>query len=296
MKTLLKWIRRMALALLVLVLLGVGVIYALSERSLRAVGDVAEDAVPLPTDSASLAEGERLARLRGCYDGCHGEGYAGGVFFEPGGVLNHLFGRVVAPDLTRMAATLSDTEFERVVRHGIRPNGRNVAIMPSNMFQHLSDEDYARIVAHIRSSPPSEGPETSVRLGPIARWFMATGVFPSVAETVDNGKPHPARTPTEPAELGRYLALTVCVECHGDRLEGVDTTPPLAVATGYTREQFGRLMATGVPAGGQELELMKEVAVRRFVHFTETEVDALYAFLSTRTDVGDLELHPVDGS
>ena len=40
-------------------------------------------------------------------------------------------------------------------------------------------------------------------------------------------------------------------------------------------------MREGIGLGGRELGLMREVAIGRFAHFTEAEVDALYAYLRT---------------
>jgi cytochrome c553 len=77
--------------------------------------------------------------------------------------------------------------------------------------------------------------------------------------------------------------MTVCTECHGDDLRGTldGSTPSLAISAAYSREDFGKLMRTGEPVGGRELELMKDVALGRFAHFTEPEIDDLHAYLTT---------------
>ena len=287
MKTILKWTRRIALVLIALVILAVAGIYVWSQPSLGRSFDVAAHPVDVPPDAVSIAEGTRLARIRGCYDGCHGTGYEGDASFEDGGLVsNLLFARLESPDLTRVASAYNDSEMERVIRHGVRPGGKSVIAMPSTMFQSLSDEDLGKILASIRSQPVGSGAETYVRIGPMARVLFMRGVFPLAADVIDHDAVHPAATPTDAAGLGRYLAYGVCTECHGDRLEGVPAagpfppTPPLAVVAGYSREQFGTLMKTGVPASGSELGLMAEVARGRFSHFTEPEVDALYGHLS----------------
>ena len=69
----------------------------------------------------------------------------------------------------------------------------------------------------------------------------------------------------------------------GINLEGLeDFTPPLVVAKAYSREQFGRLMHTGIGIGERELGLMSEVAKMRFTHLTVNEVDDLYDYLQSR--------------
>ena len=45
----------------------------------RKTYDIPLSASAFPTDSLVLAEGQRLATVRGCYNGCHGEGLKGGV-------------------------------------------------------------------------------------------------------------------------------------------------------------------------------------------------------------------------
>jgi hypothetical protein len=66
------------------------------------------------------------------------------------------------------------------------------------------------------------------------------------------------------------------------RLEGQpDTKAPslIAVAQGYSLEQFRRLMHDGVAIGDRELELMSPTARARFAYLIQYETDAMYAFL-----------------
>ena len=287
MKTLAQWFLRIVGGLTLLVLLALSAVYFLSERVLDRSWAAEVERVPVPTDSASIAEGRRLAAIRGCYGGCHGEGTEGGVFFEPPGVQGLLMGRLVAPDLGRLAREWSVEQLELAIRHGIRPDGTSTLAMPSSMFQHLSDEDLGRILAFLRSrGEGARGPPTSIRLGPVARFFVLRGVFEPQATTIDQGRSPPDATPVEDTLAhGEYLARTVCTECHGLELEGggdPGSAPPLAVVAGYGRDEFARLMATGDPVGDRELDLMRRVSVSRFSHFTDAEVAALYAYLRAR--------------
>ncbi|MEE8488574.1 MAG: cytochrome c [Gemmatimonadota bacterium] len=281
MKTVLKWLGRAALALILLLVVALGVVYAVSERTLRRTFDVpvTEFAILIPDDSASIAEGGRLARILGCYNGCHGSEVQGEVFMD-----DFLFGTIKSPDLTRLVATLSPGELARVIRLGVRVNGESVLVMPASSFYHLADEDLGSILAFLKSLPPSDGPDTSVRLGPLGRTFLALGQFSPVVEDIDTEAPRlDAGDGSDPVQLGRYLAMTSCTECHGPDLQGVDgpafTTPGLAIARAYTIDHFQTLMATGVPIGGRQLDLMARMSRKRFSHFTETEVEAIHAFL-----------------
>lgn len=279
MRTALRWLGRGALALVLLLIVAIGVVYALSERELRKTYDVRLPDLEVPAELISVEEGERLARTRGCYNGCHGIEAEGEVFMD-----DFLFGSAKSPDLTRVARSLSDAEFARVVRHGVRKNGESVVIMPSPMFYSLTDVDIASILAFLRSLPPSDGPDTSLRLGPLARGLIAFGVFQTGAATIENEATRidPAN-PSDPYAVGRYVAMTACSECHGPDLAGQSgppfTTPNLAIVAAYTPEEFRRLMREGVPRDGRELDLMGIVSEKRFSHFTPDEVDALYAYL-----------------
>ena len=290
MKTFAKWALRIVGGLALLVMLALAAVYLLSERVLEREYAVEAERITVPTDSASVAEGRRLAAIRGCYDGCHGEGTEGGVFFGPPGVQGLLMGRLVAPDLGRLAREWTVEELELAVRHGIRPDGTSTLAMPSSMYQGLSDEDFGKIVAFLRSRGGSTGPTTEIRLGPLARFFVLRGVFEPRAVEIDHERSPPDTTPVvDTLAHGEYLARTVCTECHGLDFEGGGETgsaPPLAVVAGYGPDEFARLMATGEPVGDRELGLMRGVSRSRFSHFTAAEVAALYAFLRQRVAGG----------
>jgi cytochrome c553 len=255
-------------------------LYGGSEWLLRRRFDAELKTVAVPTDGAAIAEGRRLARIRGCNDGCHGKGTSGGEFFnEP------WLGRVVAPDLARIAATQTDAELERAIRRGVRKDGRSTFIMPSNMFYHLSDADLGRIIAFLRSEPASNGPETEFDLGPLGRLMLVMN--PDYAYASEIAREAPWATDAELGGehgFGRYLALTVCSECHGMALSGSDdgSAPNLVAAGAYSRADFARLMKSGIAVGGRKLGLMTEVAQSRFAHLNDAEIRALYEFLYAR--------------
>lgn len=285
MKTALRWVKRTILAVLALAVVALGVIYLLSARVMNPTYDRAAHAVSVPTDPVSIEEGRRLAATRGCF-GCHGDDFAGEVMFDPGFPMNVLMARLTAPDLTRLADERTDAELERGIRGGVRPDGRSVMVMPSEMFQGMSDEELGLIIAAIRAAPPGTGLESTAYFGPMARFFLVMGDFYTAASRVDHERRPPATTPTDPVELGRYLATAACSECHGEDLlgqpgnPGMAARPALSKVMAYTSEQFGTLMREGLPLDGRELDLMDEVAVGRFAHFTEHELQVLYGYLS----------------
>ncbi len=257
------------------------VIYIGSELVLRRrYPGVTGHPVSLPQDSLSLSEGKRLARVYGCGPGCHGPQSAGEVLFD-----EPVVARLVAPNLTRAIPQYSNTELERIIRHGVRPTGRSLMVMPSQSLVGLSDTSLGMILAYLRTVPTLDGPGPSLALGPLGRLGLVTGQFKTAAMLIPpDAAPPPAVPPTDSIDLGRYLAHTVCAECHGTSLQGDPTMKSvnLAVVSGYSAAEFARLLQTGVPKGDRKLGLMGDAARGRFVALTAAEVAALYAYLHSR--------------
>jgi cytochrome c553 len=265
-----------------LALLGAGGIYARSEMIVRERFEVSAPpfALPLPVDSASLAEGERIALTRGCA-GCHGEGVTGRVFFSEPGVAH-----LPAPNLTALVRQRTDAELERAIRHGVKPDGTPLFSMPAEMYRSLTDEDLARVLAWLRSLPEAPGETSTRRFGPLGRVGVALGQFRSSVYYVQTETP--LAPPADSAlRLGHYVAISSCTECHTNTMQGDDQGSPSipAVLSAYTHEEFAEFLRTGVAKGGRELPMMSGVARGRLSHLTPAEVESLYAYLdSLRSD------------
>jgi len=279
MKRAFRWL---AIVLAVIVSLGIvtaSVVYVWSENVINRTYDVGLLPVVIPGDSLSVAEGRRLATVRGCYNGCHGEGVDGGVFFDEPGVA-----RLVAPNLTVMMAEYSDEELARLIRFGVKRDGKSSMAMPTEMLFHLSDEDLGSIIAFLRSLPRTDGPATEMRVGPMGRIGVVAKMFPPSAVRVP---PLTERfhvvDPNDMNARGRYLALTACSECHGGDLMGYpnEGVPGLGVVAAYSDDAFTTLMREGVPLGDRELGLMAAVSRSRFAFLTEEEIAALHSYLRT---------------
>lgn len=277
MRRLMRWIGFGMASVASLAVLAYAVVYGLSERVLRRTYNVPAAAISVPTDSASIVEGRRLATIRGCFGGCHGPQAAGAVMLN-----DPMLARLVAPNLTVAVHKYSAAELAGVIRNGVRPGGRSLVVMPSEGFVGLTDADLGRIVAFLRTLPAVPGLEPSLRLGPIGRIGFAVGKFKLAAQLIAETVPPPEATNAE-AALGRYLARTTCPQCHGADLRGTSnpsfTSPNLQVVAGYTPEAFTRLLRTGVPLGGMNLATMGPWAREHLSHFTDAEIAALYAYL-----------------
>lgn len=270
----LRWCGGIGIALAALALLVVGYVYVVSERTLHFEFEIPVTEVDIPDDSASLAEGGRLAEILGCR-GCHGGEFQGRVFQDD------FEARIVAPDLTRVAAEYSAGELARAIRQGVRANGEGLWQMPSQGYYHLSDDDVARIVAFLRALPRVEGGlEYEFRPGPMIRWGLMTGDWWAIPEDVRRLGPRlPDADPADSLGYGEYLARTSCSECHGADLRGGGRAPDLAVTLAYSFDEFRRVMRTGAALGDRELPMMSNAARLRFSRFTEAELHALHSFL-----------------
>jgi mono/diheme cytochrome c family protein len=129
-----------------------------------------------------------------------------------------------------------------------------------------------------------EGQGTMFRIGPLGRLGLALGQFPPLATLVESVSPAVVPRHDELA-WGRYLALSVCSECHGADLRGNgEFAPDLRIAAAFQEGDWFALLRTGRGLGGRELDLMALVAETRFQYLTDAEIRALRAYLGTLAD------------
>lgn len=276
-KRLLRWLGIAFGGVLAVALLALAAAYFVSEHIIEHRWAVPTATVAVPTDAESIDEGRRLAIVRGCFGGCHGKEAAGVVMFD-----QPLLARVVAPNLTAAVARYSDAELSAIIRAGVRPDGRSTIIMPAEVFAGLTDADFGRILGFLRSLPAVDGPGADVRIGLLGRVGLAVGQFKMTAQQLAEIVP-PPEGQGEVATYGRYLARTICAQCHGTSLRGFSTPdftgPSLQVVNAYPEDAFSQLMKTGTGIGGRSLGVMGPWARQNLSHLTDREIAALYNYL-----------------
>ena len=281
-RRLLRWLGWIVGCLAVIGIIAYTAVYVLSEHALRRTYDVPAVAVSIPSGPDAIAEGQRLAIVHGCYGGCHGKHAGGAVMFD-----QPIIGRIVAPNLTAAVRKYSDTELVNIIRHGVRPGGRSMMVMPSEAFVLLTDEDLGRIIAFLKSLPAIEGPGPDVSMGPLGRIGVAVGQFKPVAQLIAETVPPPEAS-NPPAANGRYLARTICVQCHGTNLRGASnpdfTSPNLQIVAAYSPAQFSQLLKTGIALGGRFPPTMGPYARALLSHLTDSEIADLYSYLHALPD------------
>lgn len=269
--------------------------------------------VPMPLDESELEEGvdaevlaleraiergRHLLTARYACNDCHGEDFGGGVMVD-----DPAMGRLLGPNLTRGEGSIvrdyTIADWDRAVRHGLRKDGRP-ALMPSEDFMAMSDQELSDIVAYIGSLPPVDNHVPPSTLGPIGKVLVATGKFPLSAELI--GKHDIAHRPLPPpaeasVEFGGHIAQT-CTGCHRQNFEGgpiVQGPPNWAPATnltphetglsGYDYESFVRVMKEGIRPNGESVRAPMDVAIAYAAKMTETELEALWLYFNSLSPI-----------
>ena len=287
MKRVIRWILFALGGVVALAVLVGSALYGLSGRKLSAKHEVAaEPTLVIPTDSTSIARGAHLVNALPCGQ-CHGADLGGHVLADAGP-----FGLLVGPNLTRGRGggnpPLTDAEWERAIRHGLRRDSTGLLIMPSEVFHAISDADMAPMIAYLKQLPPvdREVPPTKLRI--IGRMVLGVGQLKTAADTSPR-TPHVASVDTTPGvDYGRYLVgISGCAGCHGPSYSGGPgvggAATPNLTPTGighYTEEDFKRAMRTGErPRGGGKLN--EAMPWKFYGKMTDAELQSMWAFLKT---------------
>lgn len=277
----LKWTGRVLVGVVVVIMVGIGAVYAISSWQLNHP----EPAAPLadifiPASAEAIQRGEHLVKTHGCI-GCHGEGMAGRVAFE-----HPLFGRAVAPNLPKLLRDYSVSVLDAGIRQGIGHDGRALWMMPSEEYHYFTDDDVKALLAYLKTQPVVDNELPKPSAGPLLRTLLVLGKLETANKAVQSATPMIYDSQLEPQlARGEYIARTSCSNCHGADFKGTAkgpmTTPDLIIVKAYNRDDFGQLMRQGIPMGGRELDLMKEVALNNFKNLTEQEVIDLHLFLQS---------------
>jgi cytochrome c553 len=266
-------LKKLVAALVICSLAFVFVVYAASEWKIRRAYDI-----PLVQPRADFKldayAGERMAKIVGCWAGCHGVRGEGGVEKIAG------TRRVTAPPLGSVIQNYSNAELVRLILHGVKRDGRSAVGMSSFTFWPLGDADIANIVYFLRMQPAADAVERVTQIPFVGRLTLLRGVWSLSADQVNKSQPRWGNMPlTNSYERGRFLAAIVCAECHGadylgDPLEG---GPPLTILATYDQDEFAHLLKTSVSQAGIPIESMSWLPD---VEFTDRDIADLYEFLT----------------
>ncbi len=292
MKKLLRFAAWTLGVVLALVLVATGALYAYTQHHFDKKWAIAGHQLTIPTDTLSIARGRRIATaMSKCVD-CHGDDLGGKLFIDVPPV-----GRLYSANLTRgkggVGGQLSDLDWERAIRHGVKPNGSVLMLMPAQEFQSLDDDDTAALIAYLETLQPVDRVPGSNFVGPLGRALYAKGDLQLVpAELIDHSASHPARVPDRvTVEYGRYLAdIGGCKGCHGPGLSGgpVPGSPPgwkpasnitPAGIGHYSEQDFFLALREGKRPGGTPIDSLMPYRYTKLM--TDDEIRALLMYLKT---------------
>lgn len=291
---LVKRIAKVFFAVVALVLVAGGVFAFAQVRAYDASMDKVYEVPPMGVtaskDPAVVARGEHLAKsLAGCatHD-CHGADFGAGRTIEMGPVAT-----LASPNITQTMAVYSDGELARLIRHGIKKDGRSVTFMPVMDFNWLPDSDVVAIVSYLRTVPIIERPNVSgTRIKPLGKILdRQDKFFADVARRVDHGHVESAPQPTPTAAYGKFVAR-LCVGCHGEHLSGgripgapaklaipLNLTPDATGLAGWTYDDFVHSFETATRKNGKPMAAL--MPVEALHNMDDTERHALFAYLQS---------------
>jgi len=267
-------------------------LYLTTQRRIDKKYAVAGHPLTLPTDSLALERGRRLATTIGKCTDCHTPDFGGGLFIDAPPVA-----KLYSANLTRgtggVGGQLTDLDWERAIRHGVKPDGSALLFMPAQQATHMTDEDAAALIAYLKTLPPVDRENGKNSVGPIGRALFLKGELELVpAELIAHDAPHPTPVPMgATAAYGEYIAnIGGCKGCHGATLSGghIPGTPPdwkpAANLTPegighYKEEDFFRALREGKRPGGVPIDTL--MPWQKTKDMTDDEIRAVWLYLKT---------------
>jgi hypothetical protein len=285
------------IGLLLIVALGTGASYAgwqahEFDASLNRVYDVDVPSIVLSKDPAVLARGEHLTHsVMPCASNeCHGGDFAGATKPVDMGPV----GKFGGPNITAegLGVAYSDRELFRLLRHGVKKDGRGVRFMPVQDASWLPDSDVVAMISYLRAVPAVDRPNGPMEIRTLGKVLDRREMMRlDVARRIDHEHAELAPPPAPTREYGRFVAR-VCTGCHGEHLSGgpipgappevpvpLNLTPHASGLAGWTYDDFVKLLDTGVRKNGRALDPFMPLGA--FARYDDTERHALFAYLQS---------------
>lgn len=300
MRRFFKWFGVITAGLLGVFLVLLVVLFLVGSRKVNRTYDVGIALVAVPTDAASIAKGKHYVEAVGVCQVCHGQNLAGPNVDEckvvpcTGFSDDPLFGKLMPINLTSgrggIGGVFTDEDYVRAIRHGIGRDSKSLLIMPSDVFNKISDDDLGAIIAYLKTLTPVDNELDESGLAPLGRILAVFEGSLLPATLIDHNAP---RTPSPvvgvTAEYGEYLA-EVCTICHGERLSGGEVPgddrvkapniTPGGAPGSWTGSQFTVTMRSGMTPQGNLLD-PRFMPWNRFTQMTDDELDAIWLYLQS---------------
>lgn len=289
MKRWIKWTAGGTLLLGVIVAATAASGLYLAEQKRNRTIEIKPRPVAYTTDTQTVERGRYLYTSRGCTD-CHGAQGTGREFVNDGKGT-----RIVGPNITPagVVARYQPEDWNSVIRHGVKPNGRPVLVMPSEDYNRFTNDDLNALVSYIRQLPPKAGSEAVVEL-PHPAWVLyGLGAIPDAASRIDHQLAPSRPVPAEVSVANGQYVANMCIGCHGADLSGgkIPGGPPdwpaaadirpggaSAMARYPTAASFVAMLRTGKRPDGTPIQVMPFESLGQL---SDVDAQALYLFLNS---------------
>ncbi|EHL23636.1 class I cytochrome c [Acidovorax sp. NO-1] len=288
MKRWIKWTATGTLLLgLVVVATATSGLYLAEQKRNRHI-DIKPRPVAYTTEAQTIERGRYLYASRGCTD-CHGAQGTGREFVNDGKGT-----RIVGPNITPagVVARYQPEDWNSMIRHGVKPNGRPLLVMPSEDYNRFTNDDLNALVSYVRQFKPQQGLQAVIDL-PRPAWVLyGLGAIPDAAARIDH-----QLAPSRPVPAGVTLAngqyvANMCIGCHGADLSGgkIPGAPPdwpaasnlrpgkdSALARYASSESFVAMLRSGKRPDGTPIQVMPFESLGQL---SDVDARALYLFLT----------------
>lgn len=264
-------------------------VYISTEKRMNRKYDVQAQSIEINKDSATLALGAHLVKVKGCTD-CHNADLGGKIFVNDGplGVLS-------AANLTKGKGGRPEgynyEDWILALKHGVHRDRTALLFMPSHEFTLLSEKDMGAIIAYCNELPPVDRVLPEKNIGPLAKILADLGKLPLFpVEMIDHSRTLIKEVKVEiSVEYGKYLS-TSCQGCHRETMKGGEPVapgfPPVADISSsghpgkWTDEQFINTLRTGITPEGRTLK-PEEMPWPMAKEFSDLELKALHLYLNS---------------
>lgn len=287
MRRVFKWIGIILSGLIGLLLLTAVFVIFSSNSRVNKIYDIPADGITVHNNEEVLARGQHLVEIS-CAD-CHGADLSGKAVIDEPPIAS-----IYASNLTAgqggIGKSYSDADWVNAIRHGIRPDGTSLLVMPSQVYYYFSDEDVAAIVAYAKKMAPVDNELPQRQLGPVGRALFTAGMLPPpAAELIDHAAPRPeAPKPGITAAYGEYIAGRGCADCHGSNYAGgsvpgglpAPNLTPAGNLANWSEDDFMATIRSGFTPDGRQLN-GKEMPWPTYGLMTDEELQAVWLFLQS---------------
>jgi mono/diheme cytochrome c family protein len=261
------------------------------DSSMEKVYDVPVATLAASTDPTIVARGNHLVHsVAGCAsDLCHGADLGGGKPIEMGPVAT-LCGPNITP--ANLGAAYSDGEFARLIKHGIKRDGRSVRFMPVQELNWLPESDVVAIISYLRTVAPVDRANGASDVRTLGKVLDRQEKLPiDVARHVDHAKTEAVPAPAPTAAYGAFL-IRSCSGCHGEGLSGgpipgapssfaipLNLTPDETGLKDWQFSDFETVLRQGRRKNGKTLDSL--MPIESWKNFDDVEMHALWEYLRT---------------